>query len=209
MKIILIILLTFNSYSFDFEEASSFLRQNQFLFNDDLSGENDEIYSIVYHAIHKEDQTISNGQRARDIIQKDLNELNSNAGYINSCKNHINSKSLITANLNSFLLATKSRIKYEYEFSGKIVTTDKLNILKRNYQCYYSINSPFSKREFKTRYYLRNRNIEEKECNAIINSLEAKSKGLLIEYKKYHSYRYDTPMSDGVWAFHCAISISH
>lgn len=203
----LLILAALSTHANSLEKLSDSLRNNDFFYQGKYSGDNDEIFSIVSHIIERDSKIISSTSTAQKIIEKDLNELNTVPTYVESCKNHIKSNSIINQNLKSFLASNKATIKYEYEFAGKIQRDNKGSLLKRVYQCYFSITNK-SQKEFTTNYFLKNRNINEQGCNKFINDLNSKTSDVLIEYNKYYSYRYDNQMSDGIWAYHCAISLS-
>lgn len=73
--------------------------------------------------------------------------------------------------------------------------------------CHFIISNEDSSSSFWSSYYLKNRDFTESECNQLIDNFSNNDK-VLVEFKKYMDYRYDTPMSDGVYSFHCAINLS-
>ena len=217
MKLILVTILSFSGLAAladinisEIERVSQILRDQKFAYQGKYSGEFNEVFSINSHDIKKGTLDISDQVSARKIIERDLKLLNTKS-KLRSCKSHFPNKSVKTTNLQAFLKSGKYNIEYKYEFAGKISSFQKNNQqennLHRHYKCHFVITSKDANKSFWTSYYLKNRDITEVECDQLINSF-SKSDKLLVEYKKYMAYRYDTPISGGVYSFHCAINLS-
>ena len=196
--------------STELESMTQILREKGFAYQGKYSGEFDEIFSLESHNETKGVFDINDQISARKIIERDLKSLNT-PNNLRKCKRHLSSTSIISKNLKNFLKQGNYQVEYEYEFAGRISTTRKNdqqeNNLHRNYRCHFIISNEDSNSSFWSSYYLKNREFTESECNQLIDNFSKNDK-VLVEFKKYMDYRYDTPMSDGVYSFHCAINLS-